>query len=43
MLRKADSDIDKQFKSQIQEIDEELKTAKGFLFYKTDCNLIINY
>ena len=36
MLRKADSDIDKQFKSQIQEIDEELKTAKGFLFYKTD-------
>ena len=36
MLRKTDPQIDKQFKIQIQEIDDELKGAKGFLFYKYD-------
>ena len=36
MLRKTDPQIDKQFKIQIQEIDDELKGAKGFLFYKND-------
>ena len=38
MLRKADPKIDKQFKIQIQEIDDELKDAKGFVFYKFDNN-----
>ena len=38
MLRKTDPLIDKQFKLQIQEIDDELKAAKGFLYYKSDKN-----
>ena len=38
MLRKTDPLIDKQFKIQIQEIDDELKAAKGFLYYKSDKN-----
>jgi hypothetical protein len=38
MLRKTDPEIDKQFKLQIKEIDEETKTAKGFLFYKNEKN-----
>lgn len=38
MLRKTDSKIDKQFKIQIQEIDDELKDAKGFLYYKNNNN-----
>lgn len=33
MLRKTDPEIDKQFKLHIQEIDEELKNSKGFIFY----------
>ena len=38
MLRKIDPLIDKQFKLHIQEIDEELKTTKGFLHYKPKIN-----
>ena len=33
MLRKTDPEIDKQFKSHIQEIDDELKNSKGFIYY----------
>jgi len=38
MLRKTDEEVDKQFKSHIREIDEELKNAKGFIYYKSDKN-----
>ena len=38
MLRKTDPEIDKQFKSYIQEIDDELKNSKGFIYYNNKPN-----
>ena len=38
MLRKANPIIDKQFKLQIQEIDDNLKITKGFIYYSSDKN-----
>ena len=38
MLRKNNPEIDRQFKLQINEIDNGLKTSKGFLYYDIDKN-----
>ena len=38
MLRRNNPEIDKQFKLQIHEIDNELKGSKGFLYYNFDKN-----
>jgi len=38
LLRKSDKQADEQFKLQINEIDEELKSAKNFIYYKSDFN-----